>query len=175
MSLQSIRRQSGIAPLVLAAALLACSGAANAGSESLTAAESHVVSRLNVHLATIVSGGHWCRGEEEGFYRVVVYSDGIEEVYHHLYIQLLQVDLEKHDVLVDRTWPVKEAQGLDLVFSNLKLAPAASAPCADALVEADVLRRSIDGPRAERFRMRINAAGDHQVTFEPAAGAANRK
>jgi hypothetical protein len=133
------------------------------------------VSRLDVHIDTVVSGGHWCRGEAEGFYRVIIYSSGIEEVYHQLYIQLLRLDRENANVVVDRTRPVKEAQGLDIVFSNLTLVPADSAPCSDALVEADVSRRVIDRQGTERLRMRINATAEYHLVFEPAGDAGNRK
>lgn len=137
--------------------------------------QGEAVSRLDVHIDTVVSGGHWCRGEEEGYYRVIVYSSGIEEVYHHLYIQLVRVDRENANVVVDRTRPVKEAQGLDIVFSNLTLVPADSAACSDALVEADVSRRLIDGERSERFWMRINAVADYQLMFEPTNDAGKQK
>lgn len=155
-------------------ALLICYAALVAGAVGTCVAggsavdsEREAVSQLNVHIDTVVSGGHWCRGEDEGFYRVIVYTSGLEEVYHHLYVQLLKVDPEKHDVLLDRGLPVKEAQGLDLTFSNLTVATASSGPCADALVEATVSRRTMDGPRAERFQMRVTSAGNYQATFEP--------
>ncbi|MGD9637173.1 MAG: hypothetical protein AB7N53_14505 [Candidatus Binatia bacterium] len=148
------------------AALVAVAvGTCTAGG-SAADSERDVVSQLDVHIHTVVAGGHWCRGEDEGFYRVVVYTSGLEEVYHHLYVQLLKIDPERHDVLVDRSLPVKEAQGLDLVFSNLTLTTASSEPCADALVEATVSRRTIDGHRPERFRMRVTSAGNYEVRFE---------
>lgn len=149
------------------AALVAVTAGAAAAAGSAAVSELDAVSQLNVHIYTVVSGGHWCRGEDEGFYRVVVYTNGIEEVYHHLYIQLLKVDLDRHDVLVDRSLLVREAQGLDLVFSDLTLATAGSDPCGDALVEAAVSRRTVNGHRAERLRMRVTSAGNYEITFEP--------
>jgi hypothetical protein len=153
--------------LILHAACVTIAVGGSAASESSIPAEQDAVLQLNVHIDTVVSGGHWCRGKDEGFYRVVVYTSGLEEVYHNLYVQIMKVDPEKHEVVVDRSVPVKEAQGLDLVFSNLTLATASSEPCADALVEATLSRRTVDGPRAERFRMRVTSAGTYQVTFEP--------
>ncbi len=174
MSRQPTARRPGAGLLVLGAALLV-SPAASRAIQPLNGAEADTVSLLNVHLDTIISGGHWCRGEVEGFYRVIVYSNGLEEVHHHMYIQLLRVDSEPHDVRIDLTRPVKEAQGLDLVFSELTIVPTRSAPCADVLVEANALRRTVDGQRHERFRMRITPGGDYKASFEPAARALSEK
>lgn len=156
-------------PTLVAVLLTAVPGPPR-GVAAETEAEREAVSRLDVRVDTVLSGGRWCRGTEQGTYRVVVYSGGFEEVYHHLFVQWLRVDDRKREIVLQRTLPVREAQGLDLVFSNLTLAPAGTGPCGDAVVEGAVSRRTADrGQQPERFRMRITPEGTYEATFTAGA------
>jgi len=75
----------------------------NAQNKSFEAAEQVPAS---VHSA--MSGGFWTRGNDEGFFRVVVIAGGVEHVAHRLYIQWLKSDAKKQSYALIRTVNVKE-------------------------------------------------------------------
>ncbi len=129
--------------------------------------ESSIVSALTPQITTVVTGGCWSQGARDGFYRVVVYQGGFEELYHHLYAQFVEIDAERHEFRVLKTEPIKETAGFALVFQNLRLSPQGTT-CGDAVFEADVNRRTLDGDRYERAQLRLTPSGTYTVAFDPA-------
>ena len=60
----------------------------------------------SVHSAA--SGGYWSAGSDEGFFRAIVISAGVEHVAHRLYIQWLKNDTKTQTYNLIRTVNVKE-------------------------------------------------------------------
>lgn len=56
----------------------------------------------------VAAGGHWMKGTDEGFFRVVVAAGGVEHVVHRLYIQWIRLDPDTQDYQLARTVSVKE-------------------------------------------------------------------
>jgi hypothetical protein len=57
------------------------------------------------------TGGQWQKGEQEGFYRVLVISGGFEHVISRLYIQWIALDQDNREYKLVRTVDVKELNG----------------------------------------------------------------
>lgn len=57
---------------------------------------------------SVMSGGFWTRGKEEGFFRSVVAAGGVEHVSHRLYIQWLRINASSQSYELVRTVNVKE-------------------------------------------------------------------
>ena len=74
-----------------------------AQNESFDAAEQVPA---NVH--TVMSGGYWAVGKDEGLFRAVVIFGGVEHVVHRLYIQWLRSDVNTQSYELVRTVNVKE-------------------------------------------------------------------
>jgi len=70
--------------------------------EQTEADEDSQVASVPPAVALVRSGGYWCDGERRGFYRVVVWAGGFEEVFHHLYVQQVEI----HDDRRMLYWPV---------------------------------------------------------------------
>lgn len=66
------------------------------------------VKSLPASVHRVISGGYWSRGKEEGFFRVVVISGGVEHVSHLLYLQWLKINADTQGYNVVRTRAVKE-------------------------------------------------------------------
>ena len=58
-----------------------------AQNESFKAAE-----KIPVNIHSVMSGGYWSAGKDEGSFRAVVTAGGVEHVVHRLYIQWLRND-----------------------------------------------------------------------------------
>jgi len=74
---------------------------------------------LDTQIRFLTTGATWCEGSEHGQYRLVVFSGGFEEIYDHLYVQLLMVDDEQHAIMVKRTISIAETDGVALSFEGL--------------------------------------------------------
>lgn len=112
------------------------------------------------------SGGYWCDGERRGFYRALVWSGGFEEVYHHLYVQLFEINVSTKKITLGRTMPIKETMGLDLVINDFKLQPDGGDLCAGIVIEGTARRRSDSGTHDEHFRVRVAQDGRYTALFE---------
>jgi hypothetical protein len=134
-------------------------------SVSPSDAASAGVAALDVHVDQVVSGGRWCNERGEGFYRVVAYGGGFEAIYHHLYVQLVRVDVDAQTLAGIATFPVEETRDASMVVTDLMLVGAAERACGDAIVTARVLRRTADGEVVQRMRMTIDATGHYAVSF----------
>ena len=131
------------------------------------------LNNLDTHLRFLTIGATWCEGSERGQYRLVVFSGGFEEVYDHLYVQLLLVDDEHHDIRVKRTIPIAETDGFALFFEGLSMKPSGTGVCNDALIEGHALRRLAQGERRERVQLRVTPKGQYKITFQPENKEAN--
>jgi hypothetical protein len=126
-----------------------------------------ILKNLDTHLRFLTTGATWCEGSEHGQYRLVVFSGGFEEVYDHLYVQLLIVDDEHHDIMVKRTIPITETGGFALFFEGLFMKPSGRGICNDAVIEGHAVRRLPDGERRERVHLRVAPTGQYTISFEP--------
>jgi hypothetical protein len=125
---------------------------------------------LDPAIHTVVSGGCWSRGKDEGYYRVIVYEDGFEEVSHHVVVQLIRLDFDRHGFSVVMTVPIAETRALDLAFRELRLTSVPSV-CGPAVYEATATRRTLGGSRTEHVTLRVEPSGSYAVTFEREPGA----
>lgn len=75
----------------------------NAQNEAFEAAE-----QVPAGIQSIMTGGIWMRGKDEGFFRVVVVAGGVEHVTNRLYIQWLRVNYETQGYDLIRTVNVKQ-------------------------------------------------------------------
>jgi hypothetical protein len=129
-----------------------------------------LVASLNVRFQSVVSGATWCEGKQVkrmGKYRVVILSGGFEEIYHHLYVQLIEADAEAHTMHVVKTVPIKETLNPALVIQDIHLRPAGEALCTDAMIEATAVRRLVEGRRREKVRLRVTQKGEYTINFQP--------
>ncbi len=60
----------------------------------------HVADSVNTSIEAVVSGGSWEADGLYGRYRIVVVSEGWEEVRHRIVVQWLVEDQARHDVLI---------------------------------------------------------------------------
>lgn len=75
----------------------------NAQNEAFEAAE-----QVPAGINSVMTGGFWTLGKDEGFFRVVVVAGGVEHVSHRLYIQWLRSDAKTQGYDLIRTVNVKE-------------------------------------------------------------------
>ncbi len=66
------------------------------------------VAALDVAIHTVVAGGHWSDGAQEGSFRVIVTEAGVEHVSQQLYLQWLATDADTGSTEVAATVPVDE-------------------------------------------------------------------
>lgn len=66
------------------------------------------VEALPAHIATVVTGGEWQAGEEQGFYRIVVTAGGIDHVSNRIYVQRLALDFAENGYRLVETRGVEE-------------------------------------------------------------------
>ena len=125
-----------------------------------------VVAGIAPEIGTVLSGGPWSCNGQEGSYRVLVYAGGFEEVYHHLYVQLITVDAEQHRVIQQKPIVIEETQGLDKVFSDLRIRRQVSGLCSNAVVERKVWRRAINGERTGNIEIQVSPTGAYAMTLE---------
>ncbi len=67
-----------------------------------------IAERVPAGIHSVMSGGYWTLGKDEGFFRVVVVAGGVEHVSHRLYIQWIRVNLKTQGYELIRTVNVKE-------------------------------------------------------------------
>jgi hypothetical protein len=165
-----------VLPLVAAPRVLAQVAGATAqlGQASDAAneptADAALVASLDVRFDSVVSGVTWCEGRQAkrmGEYRVVVLSGGFEEVYHNLYVQLIEADAKAHTMRVVKTVAIKETLNPSLVIRDIRLRPAGKGLCTDAMVEASAVRRLVEGRRREKVQLRVTPKGEYKITFQP--------
>ncbi len=75
----------------------------NAQNQAFEAAE-----QVPAGINSVMPGGFWTLGKDEGFFRVVVVAGGVEHVSHRLYIQWIRVNLKTQGYELIRTVNVKE-------------------------------------------------------------------
>ncbi|MBM3529757.1 MAG: hypothetical protein FJX62_16865 [Alphaproteobacteria bacterium] len=71
---------------------------------------------------SVQSGGHWERGNDEGFYRVLVTSGGFEHVIARLFIQWIVLDQDKREYRLQRSVEVKEIGIASVITPSPKFA-----------------------------------------------------
>jgi hypothetical protein len=69
------------------------------------------VRSLPPHVHSVLSGGYWEHGNQDGFYRVVVLAGGFEHVIARLYVQWISTDQVTRDYKIVRTVNVTEFNG----------------------------------------------------------------
>lgn len=67
-----------------------------------------MVQQLPALISQVMTDGFWTRDKDEGFYRVIVVSGGVEHVSTQLFIQLMKVNSDQQDYRIDKTVAVKE-------------------------------------------------------------------
>jgi hypothetical protein len=113
------------------------------------------------------TGVRWCRGAQQGLFRVMVAPDDGTR-YQQLTIQVLQSDLAERTLSILDSVPITETQGQRLIFEDLRMRPAESYTCDDALIEGNVLRDRPEGISRERLRLRFSSSGQYSLRFLPA-------
>jgi hypothetical protein len=76
--------------------------------------------RVPAGINSVVSGGFWTQGTDEGFFRVIVTAGGVEHVAHKLYIQWLKTDAKTQGYALVRTTGVKELNGTNGAVFKVK-------------------------------------------------------
>jgi len=66
------------------------------------------VATLASGIQSVVSGGYWSSGDQEGFFRAVTVAGGVEHVSMALYLQWLGVDVDTNSSRLLATIPVAE-------------------------------------------------------------------
>jgi hypothetical protein len=96
--------------LALAGALVA----STCGARSLAAQQADKVAGIDPDVYSVVTGGYWRSGEDEGSYRIVIVRRGWEHVHGELHLQWLRDDQEKFATTVARSIPVREVNDGDV-------------------------------------------------------------
>ena len=122
-----------------------------------------LIKTLDPRIGWVLSGGRWCQGEVSGYYRGVVYEGGFEEVSHWLFIQLVQVDEEKHVLKILQTIDIPELSGLDTYLSDLAIENSDRLTCAELSLIGRASRRGAQGMVKHRFRVRVAGDGRYRV------------
>ena len=99
-----MRHAHQVVACFLAVALLCLSAPPSAARTEPFEAAENVPSSIH----SVMSGGFWARGGDEGFFRVVVVAGGVEHVSHRLYIQWLRSDPKTQSYELIRTVNVTE-------------------------------------------------------------------
>ena len=177
--LSSIVRVSGVALANVALIFLAFTSArANVSGPQEEGVAQHVpsasqrgdsdefnsVSQLGTNIHTVLTGGCWSQDGADGFYRLVAYQGGFEDLYQHLYVQIVKIDWEHHEFRTMKTVPIKETEGFALAFRNLQLT-SRRATCGDAIFEGQAARRTLKGDVRERVRLRVRPTGAYSIVF----------
>lgn len=89
----------------IAAVGLICSGVLPSSAQNASQA---LAERVPTGIHSVISGGFWTRGKDEGFFRVIVTAGGIEHIVHRLFIQWLQTNAKPQGYTLIRTVNVKE-------------------------------------------------------------------
>jgi hypothetical protein len=126
--------------------------ASNAQNESFDAAE-QVPS--NIH--SVMSGGFWTSGQDEGFFRTVVTAGGVEHVSHRLFIQWLKNNAKTQGYELVRTVNVKE---LNLGHGHTLEVKTSFGDVNSFKIEVTVYLR--DG-KAERFAITVKGNGKYVI------------
>ena len=79
---------------------------------------------LDPALEAVVSGGFWERKGADGIFRVLVIAQGWEHVGTRVLLQWVRRDEEKQGLVVERTVPIKELDGLEWHAGDVKFAQA---------------------------------------------------
>lgn len=124
----------------------------NAQNEAFEAAE-----QVPARIHSIMTGGIWMRGKDEGFFRVVVVAGGVEHVTNRLYVQWLRVDYETQGYELIRTVNVKQFN--EGYGSVLKVKTASGDINA---FKIDVTEKSKSG-KAKRFAITVKGDGKYTI------------
>lgn len=110
----------------------------------------------------MITGVRWCRGAQQGLFRVVTAADPMAPGYQTLAVQILQIDSADQSMRVAEAVPIEETHGQRLRFPELSMRPAENYTCDDALIEARALCDGPpDAPRYELVRIRISSSGHY--------------
>ena len=140
--------------IVACAILLASLGASPAFSQNdpFEAAENVPA---GIHYVT--AGGAWQQGSEEGFYRAVVVTGGVEHVSHRLFIQWLRINAETQGYELVRTVNVKE---LNLGHGHVLDVRPASAKIGQFRIDVSARKR---GGGVKKFAVTLEDDGTYQI------------
>ena len=67
-----------------------------------------IAEQVPAGIHSVMSGGFWTLGKDEGFFRALVIAGGVEHVSHRLYLQWLRIDAKTRSYDLLRTVNVKE-------------------------------------------------------------------
>jgi hypothetical protein len=90
--------------------LLACSAAIATANAAWAADEATLAAleKLEPAIRTMVSGGEWNDGGQEGFFRLILISDGWEHVGHRAVLQWVAINQDNRTLAVAKSVPIKE-------------------------------------------------------------------
>lgn len=133
--------------------ILCCSVAPlNAQSGGLS-----IIQQLPAPIAQVMTGGFWTRDNEEGFYRVIVVSGGVENVSSQLFFQLMKVNSDQQNYRIDKSVAVKE---LNQVHGGAMTVSIKFGDINAFEIEVTVSKR--DG-QSTRFEILINGDGEYEL------------
>ncbi|QIF03410.1 hypothetical protein [Roseimicrobium sp. ORNL1] len=64
--------------------------------------------KLPTNVETVVTGGHWERGDQDGTYRVIMLLEGWEHLANRVLLQWIRYDQDKQEMLVEKTVAIEE-------------------------------------------------------------------
>jgi hypothetical protein len=111
----------------------------------------------NIH--HVSSGGFWMAGSEEGTFRVIVTSGGIEHVSHQVFVQLLRNNLGRQDSELVRTVSVGEL--------NQEEGQIFEVTTSFGDINAFEIDITVAGRGGRSSQYRITAKGDGSYSLQP--------
>jgi hypothetical protein len=64
--------------------------------------------KLPSNIETVVTGGHWERGDQDGAFRVVMLLEGWEHLGNRVLLQWISYDQDNHEMVVEKTVAIEE-------------------------------------------------------------------
>ncbi|MCP5082218.1 MAG: hypothetical protein GY948_11030 [Alphaproteobacteria bacterium] len=122
--------------------------------------EFEILKKLPAQVSQVESGGFWSKGDDEGFFRVVVTSGGIEHVENKLFVQMMKLDKRTQTYDAVKTLSINETnmrQGnvikIDTDFGDVNA------------FEVNV-ESSSRGNETKRFKLILNGSGGYKLKMQ---------
>lgn len=148
--MNTIRQISKLLPVLGILCFSAAPLNAQSGSQS-------IVQQLPAPIVQVMTDGFWTRDKDEGFYRVIVVSGGVEHVSNQLFIQLMKVNSDQQNYRIDKTLAVKE---LNKEHGSTMTMKTNFGDINAFEIEVAVNKR---GGQSKRFKILVNGSGKYKI------------
>ena len=111
---------------------------------------------LPTEISYVETGGFWSKGQDEGFFRVVVTSAGIEHVSNRLFIQMLQLNNKTQTYKIVKTIGIGETNRAEGNVINV------STSFGDINAFEVKVESSNRGQETKRFMLILNGSGGYK-------------